>query len=151
SFYLHKDRESRIRPGPVWDHDLAMGHQFPGGTRFTEWWYIERKAPHGWISRLVADPALARRMARRWVALRKDVLSDAKMEARVDSFAAPLLSGAADRNFQRWNILSVRSPFQESKYITFETATYSEQIVALKGFLRTRAAWMDAQLAKMDR
>jgi len=88
-------------------------------------------------------------MARRWAALRQDVLSDAQIEARIDVFASPLLSGAADRNFQRWKILSVERPFPKpNDYITIATATYPEQIVALKKFLRQRAAWMDANLRK---
>jgi hypothetical protein len=146
SFYMHKDRGGKIRPGPVWDHDLAMGHQFPGGTSFDQWWYIERHAPHGWVTRLVSDAAFSRKMAERWAALRKDVLSDARIDARVDAFAAPLLSGAADRNFARWKILDDKSPFKESKYITIATANYPDQIVALKKFFHQRAAWMDANL-----
>ena len=149
SFYLQKDRGGKIRPGPVWDHDLGLGHQFPKGTSFTQWWYVERKAPHGWITRLVADPNFVAKMARRWTALRQEVLSDTQIEARIDVFAAPLLSGAADRNFQRWKILDVERPFKPDGYITIATATYSEQIVALKKFLRQRAAWMDVNLSRL--
>ena len=32
SFYLQKDRGRKIRPGPVWDHDLGLGHEFPPST-----------------------------------------------------------------------------------------------------------------------
>ncbi len=148
SFYLQKDRGGKIRPGPVWDHDLGLGHEFPGGTSFTQWWFVGRNAPHGWIPRLMNDPAFVRKMAQRWTTLRKSVLRDAQIDARVDAFAAPLLSGAADRNFARWKILNVRSPFTQRAYVTVATESYPEQIVALKKFLRTRAAWMDAQLQK---
>jgi len=146
SFYLQKDRGVKIRPGPVWDHDLGLGHQFPNGTSFAQWWFTQA-GTHGWVTRLMDDPDFSRKMARRWSELRKGVLSDAQIEARIDSFAAPLLSGAVDRNFERWKILNVRSPFTQSPYITIATATYPEQILALKKFLRTRAAWMDANLA----
>jgi hypothetical protein len=94
------------------------------------------------------DPAFAGRMAARWSALRKSVLRDEQIETRIDTFARPLLSGAADRNFQRWKILNVRSPFTDRPYITVATATYPEQIAALKKFLRDRAAWMDGRLQK---
>ena len=81
--------------------------------------------------------------------MRKDVLSDAQIAGRIDSFAVPLLSGAAERNFQRWTILNVERPFPKpNHYITIATATYPEQIAALKTFLRQRAAWMDASLAR---
>ena len=148
SFYLQKDRGRKIRPGPVWDHDLGLGHQFPAGTSFTQWWFVGRKAAHGWVPRLMDDPAFVRKMAERWSTLRKGVLRDAQIDARIDTFAAPLLSGAADRNFDRWKILNVKHPFTMSAYITIATPTYPEQLVALKQFLKERAAWMDAQLHK---
>ena len=97
----------------------------------------------------MADPDFATKMARRWAVLRKEVLSDAQIEARIDVFAAPLLSGAADRNFQRWKILDVLRPFKPDGYITIASATYPEQIDALKKFLLQRAAWMDATMARV--
>jgi len=148
SFYMQKDRHGKIRPGPVWDHDLALGHQFQSGTSFTHWWYTQTGS-HGWVIRLGADPDFSRKMTQRWTALRKNVLSDTQIDARLDAFAAPLVSGAADRNFQRWPILNVERPFPKpNDYMTIATATYPEQIVALKKFLHQRAAWMDAALAR---
>jgi hypothetical protein len=148
SFYLQKDRGGKIRPGPVWDHDLGLGHQFRDGTSFTQWWFVGRGAPHRWVPRLMDDPAFALKMAQRWRELRKGVLRDDQIAARIDTFATPLLSGAADRNFAKWKILNVERPFTMGSYITIATATYPEQIVALKKFLRERTAWMDAALAK---
>jgi hypothetical protein len=146
SFYLQKDRGGKIRPGPVWDHDLGLGHEFPGGTSFKQWWFIARHAPHGWVPRLMDDPAFAWKMAQRWNGLRQGVLRDAEIDARIDTYAAPLLSGPAQRNFDRWRILDVRHPFTGQKYITIATATYPEQMAPLKTFLRERAAWMDEHL-----
>ena len=148
SFYLHKDRGGKIRPGPVWDHDLGLGHQFRDGTSFTQWWFIGRRAAHGWVPRLMDDPAFVQKMAQRWRELRKGVLRDAQIEKRIDSHAAPLLSGAADRNFERWKVLNLERPFDQGGYITVATRTYPEQIAALKNFLRERAAWMDGALVK---
>lgn len=146
SFYFQKDRGQKIRPGPVWDHDLAMGHQFQQGTRLTVWWFTVAGA-HGWIRRLMADPEFLAKAARRWAVLRQGVLSDAQVEARIDSFAGPLLSGAADRNFERWKVLNVKCPFPKpNNYITIATATYPEQIAALKKFFHERGAWMDSHL-----
>jgi CotH kinase protein len=147
SFYLQKDRGRKIRPGPVWDHDLGLGHQFRDGTSFTQWWFVGRNAPHGWMPRLMDDPAFRKKAAQRWSELRKGVLRNEQIDARIDTFAAPLLTGAAERNFARWNVLNVERPFTMGGYITIATVTYPEQIAALKKFLRARAAWMDQQLA----
>ncbi len=142
SFYLCKERGGKIRPGAVWDHDLALGNQFPQGTTFTNWWYIPRNPPNGWITRMMGDPAFREKVVERWARLRPGVLSDAQLDARVDSIAAPLLAGAADRNFDRWKVLNVERPFHEG-YVTFATKTYPEQLDALKKFLHERAAWID--------
>ena len=57
----------------------------------------------------------------------------------------------ANQHFQRWRILNVQRPFPKpSDYMTIATDTYPEQIAALKKFLRERAAWMDANLARVD-
>jgi hypothetical protein len=103
--------------------------------------------PHGWITRLMEDPAFLKKMEQRWFALRQGVLADAEIEQRIDSFAMPLHSGAADRNFERWNILNVERPFPKPYgYITIKSAMYLEQITALKRFIRQRAVWMDKTL-----
>lgn len=146
SFYLVKDRDKKIRPGPVWDHDLALGHQLPRGTRFTDWWYARRPRPNAWVLHLMRDPDFRARMAQRWAALRQGVLRDSEIAARIDTYAAPLMTGAADRNFDRWPILNMRIPPHKLRNITIATRTYPEQIAALKEFLRERAAWMDAHL-----
>lgn len=146
SFYLMKERGRKIRPGPVWDHDLAMGHEFPPSTSFDQWWYIGRRPEHGWMSRLASDPAFFKKMMTRWAALRKTVLRDEAIDARIDTYAGPLLKGPGDRNFDRWKILNIEAPFRTREYKTFATDTYPEQIAALKKFLRDRAAWMDSHL-----
>ncbi len=146
SFYLQKDRGGKIRPGPVWDHDLALGHQFQNGTSFDTWWYLIA-GRHGWIARLTSDPAFEAKMAKRWRELRQGPLSDSQIDTRVDSIAKPLLDGAAERNFERWKILDVQRPSPKPiDYITIAT-TYPDQITALKKFLHERAGWMDAHLA----
>ena len=86
-------------------------------------------------------------MAQRWTALRKGVLSDGQIATRIDAFAAPLLRGPANRNFDRWRILDMEVPPHRSMNITIATDTYPEQITALKKFFRQRAAWMDGHVA----
>jgi hypothetical protein len=147
SFYLQKDRGAKIRPGPVWDHDLGLGHEFPPRTSFNQWWFTQ-VGTHGWVTRLMDDRAFLKKVAKRWRELREGVLRDDQIEARIHAFAAPLLSGAAERNFDRWKILNVKSPFTQTPYITIASATYPEQIVALKKFLRQRASWMDEHLTQ---
>jgi hypothetical protein len=125
---------------------LALGQPFQSGYQFDTWWYLAVDR-HGWIKRLASDPAFSAKMGKRWAALRQGVLSNSQIDARVDSIVQPLLGGAAERNFERWQILSVERPLPKPiDYITIATSTYPEQIAALKRFLHERAAWMDAHL-----
>jgi len=145
SFYMHKDRGGKIRPGPVWDHDLSLGHQFQNGTSFNVWWYAQVRSP--WFSRLAEAPGFRKQMAQRWSALRKDVLSDTEVDKRIEAFAAPLLTGAAERNFARWGTLDEARPLSRPiDYVTIKSSTYREQITALTRFLHERGAWMDKEL-----
>jgi hypothetical protein len=145
SFYMHKDRGGKIRPGPVWDHDLSVGHQFQNGTSFDVWWYTRVSSP--WFSRLAEAPNFRKQMAQRWSTLRKDVLSDAEVDKRIDAFGAPLLAGAAERNFTRWGTLDKARPLPRPvDYITIKSDSYPEQVDALKRFLHDRGAWMDKAL-----
>ena len=151
SFYLQKDRGGKIRPGPVWDHDLGLGHQFPDGTSFTQWWFVGRKC----ASRL--GPAAHGRSGvrrRRWrsAGANCEKASCATRRSTRASMPSPRRCSPAPRTgtLQRWKILNVESPFTMGAYITIATATYPEQIAALKKFLRERAAWMDGQLQKQS-
>jgi hypothetical protein len=109
SFYLQKDRGRKIRPGPVWDHDLGLGHQFPPSTPFNQWWFIARQAPHGWVPRLMDDPAFVKKdgctlehVAKRCLARRTDRGADRCLR-RAPAFRSrrPQLSALEDPQRQK--------------------------------------------------
>ena len=94
-----------------------------------------------WFPILIADPTFKSQLVARWKALRGSLLADSAMDARIDGLAKNL-SGAADRNFKRWPILSQA---QVSPFDTPTDATWAGQITSMKTWLKKRAAWLDGQ------
>jgi hypothetical protein len=146
SAYFHKDRAGKLTAGPLWDYDLTWG---TGGLRsnleVAGWQYQEQyrnQRAHDWFVRLFQDPAFVEQVAARWRELRAGPLSDAALDARVGWLTAPVGAGA-ERNFQRWPILTFN---HLANWVTTPTApTWEGQVDVTLTWMRQRAAWLDAQ------
>jgi hypothetical protein len=143
SLYFHKDRDGKIVVGPLWDYNLIAGAGCCGSTPIEGWQHeVERNGDaNGWFQRLLVDPAFESRLRDRYLALRSSLLSDAQIDARIDALAAPL-ANAAERNFERWPILT------QETVVYFETPTapsWQGQVEALRTWLKARLAWLDEQ------
>ncbi len=129
STYFYKDRGGPITAGPVWDFDLTFGvGGYLSNDQTTGWQYAQvgqrQPAAQSWYPRLISDPAFANLVRARWQELRRGLLSDAQLTARVKALAAPLANAAA-RNFQRYpaNLASrMVGPF-----VTTTTSTWQGQ------------------------
>jgi hypothetical protein len=139
--YYHKDRGGKLKIGPLWNFELALGNaNYLEGWK-PEGWYHQQLSDgdYPWWRRLFQDAEFARRYAERWIALRQGPLRLARLIGDVDDHAA-LLAEAAGRNFQRWPILGT--------YVWpnwFVGRTWEEELDFLRSWLRDRVAWMDAQ------
>ena len=143
SLYFYKDRDTKISVGPLWDYNLIAGAGCCGSTPTEGWQYeVERNGDaNGWFQRLFEDPEFAGRVVERYRALRSSLLSDAQIDARIDALAAPL-AAAAQRNFERWPILT------QETVVFFETPTaptWQGQVDALRSWLSTRLRWLDQE------
>jgi hypothetical protein len=76
-------------------------------------------------------------------ALRRGLLSDSALAARVDALTAPL-TAAAQRNFQRWPNLTTR---MVGPFITDTAATWAGQVQVMRSWMTRRAAWLDSAAA----
>ena len=146
STYFYKDRGGRITAGPLWDYDLTFGVGGYFGNEQTSGWQYEQvrqrqPAASSWYTRLIQDPAFENRVKVRWQELRRGVLSDAQLTARVDALAAPLTAAAA-RNFQRYPN-NLRS-WMVGPFITTTTPTWQGQINDMRTWMLQRARWLDS-------
>lgn len=97
STYAYKDFGGKLKMGPVWDFDGTMDnyHNEPISTADIAF----QTKP--WFDRLSRDKAFVRRLIKRYVNLRKDVLSDANIDREIDGIVDHL-GPAIEREWSRW-------------------------------------------------
>lgn len=148
SDYYYKDRDTKVFAGPLWDFDVIAGVGSSQGSYANmspEGWQYEnfesRWETADWIHILMTDATFRAALAARWRELRQGVLSNAEIVARIRRLTQGLAK-AAQRNFERWPILT-------TEYIVqFETPTadsWEEQVEVMQEWLLGRAAWLDTQ------
>lgn len=140
STYLQKDRDGKLKMGPVWDMNIAFDEG--GRVPMNDWVINYNKFVNNdawmlpfWWNRLMEDPSFRQAVKQRWTSIRGDQWTDAKILKLVDDNAQYLKeNGAVQRNYTKWD-----------KNIG---VNYDQSINSLKNFLKDRAAWMDKEIAK---
>ncbi len=152
SSYFHKDKYSnggKLKAGPLWDFNLAWWNaNYCNGNLSTGWAYQFNTVCGSdgyqipfWWDKLLQDPAYAAALKCRWNELRQTTLSTTTLNNYVDSIAA-FLNEAEARHFTQWPILGVYTWPNPTPLAT----TYAGEITALKNWISTRMAWIDANL-----
>ena len=150
STWLTKDRDQKLKMGPVWDFNLAYGNaNYCAGEQYDVWAYrLSERCPGDfypvpfWWMRLMEDPSFKQAVRERYTALRSGVLSDGAISSKIESYRELLdSSNNAGYNFTRWPILGewVWPNF-------FVGQTYNEEVDYLKDWVLNRAAWLDQQI-----
>jgi len=150
STFLFKDRGGKINMGPIWDYNGSLGNADYFEAWETAGWHFEfdgfpEDNPNAfeWYERLMEDPAFHEARAERWVELRAGPLATDQLMADIDD-AAALLAEAAERNFERWDILGEYVwPNDEG---CEDRQTYQEEVDYLKQWLADRLAWLDTAI-----
>lgn len=148
SMYYHKDRDSLLKLGPIWDFDWAL--KFLGENGFyngSGWLYKVDPCTQDvlyvpYFIRLMQDSFFRQRVCARWQSLRSTQLDTAYIFNYIDS-SALALDDAKNRHFQRWQCLGYNSGAPEAPPYP---STYAGEVEKLKKFLRQRIAWMDANM-----
>ena len=152
STFFNKDRVSKggkIKAGPPWDYDIALGNaDYCDGFKTTGWAYQFGKVcpddfwqvPVLW-QRMLSDTAYVTSLRREYLRLRSGVWSTPKLLANIDSVAA-LLSDAQTRNFVKWPVLGQKIWPNPSPV----PATYPAEIAAFKTWVGERMVWLDQNM-----
>jgi spore coat protein CotH len=137
STFLYKERDGKLKAGPVWDFNLSSGNT-------VELVSIDNEpvdfihASGNWKTRFFKDEYFVTKYKDRWKQLRKNVLSDENILSIIESNKESL-SEAQVRNFNRWDILGKYIWPNPEPY----SETYEEEIKKLENWLLTRAEWID--------
>lgn len=153
STYMHKDKNEKLKMGPIWDFNIAFGNaDYCEGGEPNGWAYQfnERcsddfwQVPFWW-DRLLQDPVYAERLKERWSMLRAGELSDAAIFGKIDSYTDTFdQAGAINANFDTWGVLGV--------YVwpnNFIGTSYDEEIAYLRQWISTRTLWLDDAIAAL--
>ena len=150
STFMHKDKNQKLKMGPIWDFNLGFGNVNYCDAEITSGWSYKFNDVCGgdnwkvpfWWNRLFEDPAFVSKLKNRWSDLRTNVLSDQNLQDRIDEITNFLIEhNAPRRNFDKWTIIG--------KYVwpnNYIGNNYGEEISYLKNWLEKRVKWMDEEI-----
>lgn len=153
SSYMTKDKNGKLNMGPVWDFNYALGNvDFCSAGQTDVWAYRfnERCGHHNqqvpfWWTKLLEDEAFADQLKERWTKLRSNKFSESNLHEMIDANVTLLNnSGAADRNFEVWDILGT-----DIHPNNFVGDTYPEEITYLKEWVSNRLTWLDGAITDL--
>lgn len=144
SAYYHKDRDGKIKAGPLWDYNFALAVGAEGTVEPNGGWQFEGgRNVNNWYPKLTSDPAFRAAVKARWQELRTGLLSQASLDQRITELAAPLTSAAA-KDFAKWPVSTVYGQGQGFIRVVGPTAeTWEGQVQALRDFVAARLTHMD--------
>ena len=155
SRFYYKNKDSKgglLHSGPVWDFDWAWRNLKENCVHFNKtdgsgWAYKVNECdawpvPPSWEIRLLQDNEFANLIHARYFALRKTILSQARIDHSIDSVVT-LIDEAQKRHFQKWKILGINVGTPESDT---QPSTFSGEIEKFKNWISTRLAWLDANM-----
>jgi hypothetical protein len=154
---MYKDRDGKLRMGPIWDFDLSTGNANYDDGCDTDGWMVQylgskrsAKAPPLWWRRLLQDRAFVGRLSSRWAELRSGPLATDSVRAVIDA-GALTLRNAQKRNFERWPVLGKRLwpncsvPGHPGSYF----ASWDDEVVHLRSWMDERLRWIDGHIASI--
>jgi hypothetical protein len=150
STFMHKDKNGKLKMGPIWDFNLAFGNaDYCSGGETNVWAYkFNERCPNDfwlipfWWERLLQDPVFITQLKTRWHELRIGSFSENSIMSKIDSYVNPLVNAKLiDKNFEKWTILGT--------YVwpnNFIGNTYNEENTYLKNWISDRLNWLDGAI-----
>ena len=113
STWLVKDKNEKLKMGPIWDFNLAFGNaDYCDGGETNVWAYkFNERCPGDfwltpfWWERLLQDPAFVNQLKQRWEELRQNQFSITTILQKINTYEATLnAANSITRNFEKWPI-----------------------------------------------
>jgi len=162
SNFYHKDRNGKLKEGPIWDWNLSFGNAdyLEGGLTNNYYAPAVGDADYLYYRRLFADPDFYQKHIDRWFALRTNVFATSNLMSRIDAITN-LLNEAQVRDFVKWprlgswvwpnpdgaNLVPASIDGTAALWnVNFATLnTYPAIIGEMKRWIEGRLAWIDSQ------
>ncbi len=141
STYFHKDRNGKLRAGPIWDLDLSFGNDlFMWGydrSKTNLWYFIDEFWNNGskFWNNLFVNSQYKCYLSKRWneLILPGQPLNQASIEAFIDQ-TVDSISEAVAREYSRWG----------------KTGSHQDRIDFIKSFISLRSDWITDNLGSFD-
>lgn len=143
SVFLHKDRNGKLKVGPIWDFNIAFGNAEIYGGRDTNGLFLAEDLKNQiyqipfWWNKFTEDPWFSDLLKCRWEYLRANELSINQLHEVADSLVN-LLGSSVERNFQRWPVLGEK--IWPNYYVG---ETYNSEVEWMKN-------WIDKRVIELD-
>ena len=154
STYLHKNRNEKLKIGPIWDFNLSFGNgNYCNGDKYDTWTYKFNETCSNdfwlipfWWEKLLEDPYFVNKLKERWNELRKKELSDENIFQMIQNYISILKneSGAVYRNYSKWNVIG--------KYLwpnNYVGNSYESEIDYLIKWISKRNNWLDKSINEL--
>lgn len=150
STWMTKDKNDKLKMGPIWDFNLAFGNaDYCSGGSTQVWAYrFNERCPSDtwqtpfWWYRLLEDPAFVTQLQTRWGQLRGSAFSEAFIGGELEAYVSLMnIDGAIEDNFEVWPVLGV--------YVwpnNFVGDSYDDEAEYLENWINNRLIWMDGAI-----
>src|SRR5690606_37872955 len=137
SCFFSKDKDKndgtvrKLKAGPVWDFDWAEKDMWGGSEDGSQFMYGECDQDintPGWYIRLLQDTLFANELRCRYDDLRRSILKESHIDAKIDSVAQAVNESQA-WHYQTWGHLGAETGTWE---VQAPSQTYSEEVQRLK-------------------
>lgn len=131
STFFHKDRNGKLRAGPVWDYNLSFGYdEFGDRSQYDVWQFYNGSCDGSrfWTDLFFNSPTFRCYFAKRWNELTAEgqPLNYFSIDERIDYYDS-LVSEAVVRDNQRW----------------WKMLQHEEYVADMKEWIQLRIGWLN--------
>lgn len=137
SVFLYKERNGKLKMGPLWDFDIAFGNINYNNAYVIDGLYMIKGK---WFHRFAKDEEFTQKVRARYDEIKP--VFDRIPEIIRKNADILIASGAIERNFQKWNILGTYVWPNYSPYPT----TYEGELQRLTDWIRARNSWLNVNM-----
>ncbi len=141
SSYFHKDRNGKLKAGPIWDFDRGLNADVDSGSQYDPRQWNGTHFDMSWWKQVWRDPEFIQAWVDRWWELRSGPLSDAHLNDIINAQGNEIGNVAGARDAAKW-------PDSVP-----EAGTYLGEIAVLRDWLTStnpaalgRTNWIDTQV-----
>ena len=149
SVYFNKDKDEKLKIGPLWDLDLSAGN--PGHldaySRRPKGFYVPRSDKNIWFNFLLKDKLFQERLIKRWNEIYPTLLKPLPMKVFE---TLEIINYSAYKNFTKWNNIIGKENEWFTATETLNRKTYEEQVQFLYDYLKVRIDWLNTVINNQE-